>query len=81
LVQLEKEMDFQYLELRPLGLYLNGARITVNPRYNVNSEDGDIIIGCAKDDTEVELTASKDDQSVKVSQRINDSNRIAPTVS
>jgi hypothetical protein len=63
------------------GFDSNGARITVNPRYNVNSEDGDVIIGYAKDDTEVELTASKDDQSVKVSQRIDDSNRIAPTVS
>jgi hypothetical protein len=63
------------------GFDSNGARITVNPRYNVDSEDGDVVIGYAKDDTEVELTASKDDQSVKVSQRIDDSNRVAPTVS
>jgi len=63
------------------GFDASGARITVNPRYNLNNEDGDVVIGYSRDDTEIEVTASKDDQSVTISQRLDDSNRIAPTVS
>jgi hypothetical protein len=63
------------------GFDSDGARITVNPRYNLEREEGDVVIGYARDDTEVELTASKDDQSVKVSQQIDDNNRLAPSVS
>jgi len=63
------------------GFDASGARITVNPRYNVDNEDGDVVIGYKRDDTEIEVTASKDDQSVTVSQRLDDSNRVAPTVS
>jgi len=63
------------------GMDVDGARVTINPRYNVETEDGDVVIGYSKDKMEVELTASKDEQTVMVSQQIDDNNRVAPTVS
>jgi hypothetical protein len=60
--------------------YSNGSRITVNPRYNVDRDDGDIVIGYAVEDIQVELTASQENPSVKVSQRIDEFNRITPTI-
>ena len=62
------------------GIDSNGARITINPRYNLETEDGDIEIGYSKDDTNVKITASRDAQSVTVSQQIDENNRVAPTL-
>jgi len=62
------------------GFDTDGARITVNPRYNVETEDADVVIAYDKGDTNIELTASADAQSVTVSQQVDDDNRIAPTV-
>jgi len=56
------------------------ARVTVNPRYDVESESADVVIGYDKGDTNVELTASADAQSVTISQQVDENNRIAPTV-
>jgi len=56
------------------------ATVSVNPRYNLDTEEGDVIIGYSADNTEVEVTASKDAQSVTLSQQIDDENRVAPTL-
>merc|ERR1712238_456683 len=44
----------------------DGAEVTINPRYNVETEEGDVVVTYSKDGTEVELTASQDAQSVNV---------------
>jgi len=58
----------------------DGAAITVNPRYNVDSEEADIVVAYSKDGTDVEITASQDDQSITISRQIDDDNRVAPTL-
>jgi hypothetical protein len=62
------------------GFDSGDARITVNPRYNMETEEADVVVGYDKGDTNVELTASADAQSVTVSQQVDDDNRIAPTL-
>ena len=62
------------------GIDSDGARITVNPRYNVQTEESDIILSYSKDGTDVEITASQDAQSVTLSRQIDDDNRVAPTL-
>jgi len=42
------------------------ASITVNPRYNIDSEEADVVLNYDAGDTSVELTASADAQSVKI---------------
>lgn len=62
------------------GFDIDGDRITVNPRYDVGSGSGDVVLSYSKDDTSVEVTASQDDQSVTISQKVDDDNTISPTV-
>jgi hypothetical protein len=62
------------------GFDADGSRVTVNPRYNVETEESDVVINYSTDETSVKLTASKDAQEVTVSQQIDDDNRIAPTI-
>jgi len=62
------------------GIDSDNARVTVNPRYNLETEEGDVVIGYKADKTEVEITASKDAQSVTISQQIDDENRVSPTI-
>jgi len=62
------------------GFDADGARITVNPRYDVGSEDGDVVLSYSKDDTSVEVTASKDNQSITISQQVDEENKISPTI-
>ena len=63
------------------GIDSDGARITVNPRYNVETEEADVVVSCSKDGTDVELTASADAQSVTISRQLDDENRVAPSIS
>lgn len=56
------------------GLDVNGARVTVNPRYNVASEEADVVIGYSNDDTNVELTASADSQEVTIEHQMDKTN-------
>mmetsp|Transcript_1677 Transcript_1677/g.2213 ORF Transcript_1677/g.2213 Transcript_1677/m.2213 type:complete len:264 (+) Transcript_1677:66-857(+) len=58
----------------------DGADISVNPRYNVATEETDVILSYSKDGTSVEVTASQDAQSVTLSRQIDDDNRVAPTL-
>jgi len=63
------------------GFDNDGNRITVNPRYNLDYQRGDVVITYdAGDDTLIKVTASKDDQLVTISQKLNDENMISPTI-
>ena len=55
--------------------------ITVSPKYDVASGDGSVTVNWASGDTEVELVASAAAQSVKVSQQVDDDNKVTPTIS
>ena len=63
------------------GFDMDGARLTFHPRYDISNEEGDVIIGYSREDTEVELTASKDDQSIQVSQQLDENNLLSPLIS
>jgi len=63
------------------GFDANGARVTVNPRYNVANKESDVVVNYANGDTSVKLTASMDAQKVTISQQVDGNNRIAPTIS
>merc|ERR1711982_125282 len=58
----------------------DGSTITVNPRYDVATEDGDVVLGYVADRTEVEVTASRGSQKVSVSQQVDDDNRVTPSI-
>jgi len=59
---------------------MDKATVSVNPRYNLDTEEADVVVGYVQDKTEVEVTASKDAQKVTLSQQVDDENRIAPTL-
>ena len=62
------------------GFENNGNRVTVNPRYNVDYRHADVVVTYDADDTLIKVTASRNDQVVTISQKINDENRISPTI-
>lgn len=51
----------------------------VNPRYDLGSKTGDVVVSYASGKTELELVASKDEQEVTVSQQLDSENKISPT--
>ena len=62
------------------GFDNDGNRVTVNPRYNVDYSHADVVVTYDADDTLIKVTASKDDQIVTISQKLNDDNMISPTI-
>ena len=58
----------------------DGSRITITPRYDLNTEESDVVVAYSSGDTSVEVTASKEAQSVKVSQQVDDDNCVTPTL-
>ncbi len=62
------------------GFDANGARVTVTPRFNLEEDDRDVVISYSKDNTNVKLTASADNQELTLSQQLDVDNRVAPTV-
>ncbi|KAG7348167.1 hypothetical protein IV203_031584 [Nitzschia inconspicua] len=56
------------------GMNMNGARVTLNPRYNVGTEEADVVVGWDNGDTNVKLTASADSQEVNVKHRMDNTN-------
>jgi hypothetical protein len=62
------------------GIDMDDARVTINPRYNLETEEADVVVNYSNDKTSVKLVASADSQEVTVSQQIDDDNRIAPTI-
>lgn len=57
-----------------------GNRVTINPRYDVGRNRGDVVITYDADDTLIRVTASRHDQVVTISQKLNDENVISPTI-
>ena len=47
-------------------------RVTINPRYNVDTEESDIVVTYSKDGSEVEFTASHNAQSVPILYDVDD---------
>lgn len=62
------------------GLDVNGARVTVRPRVDLENDNRDVEVNYSNDNTNIRLTASADSQEVTWSQQIDDDNRVAPTV-
>lgn len=62
------------------GLDVDGARVTIKPTYDVESEDTDVTLTYNKDGTDVEINATLDAQSLTISRQIDDENRVAPTL-
>jgi len=62
------------------GLDANGARVTVTPRFNLENDERDVVVNYSNDKTDIKLTASANNQEVTISQRLDDDNRIAPTL-
>ncbi|KAL3808486.1 hypothetical protein ACHAXA_000761 [Cyclostephanos tholiformis] len=57
-----------------------GNRVTVNPRYDFDRNRGDVVVTYDADDTLIRVTASRHDQIVTISQKLNDDNVISPTI-
>jgi len=49
------------------GLDLDGARLTVTPRFNMEDDSRDVVVNYNNGDTDVKLTASADSQEVEIS--------------
>jgi len=62
------------------GFGSGDGKITVNPRYNVEADEKDVVIGYDNEGTNVEITASMDAQTVTISQQIDDDNILSPTI-
>lgn len=62
------------------GLDVNGARVTVRPRLDLENDSRDVEVNYNNDNTNIRLTASADNQEVTWSQQIDGNNRVAPTV-
>jgi len=56
------------------GIDSDDSRITVNPRYNMETEEADVVVTYDSGDTNIELTASTDAQTVIISQQMDDTN-------
>ena len=56
------------------GLDLDGARVTINPRYDMESEEADVVVGYDNGSTNVALTASADSQEVNIKHSMDNTN-------
>jgi hypothetical protein len=61
------------------GFDSGDARVTVNPRFDVASKETDVVIGYSSGKTDVEVTASKEEQEVTVSQQLDADNKVSPS--
>ena len=61
------------------GFNSKDARVTVTPTLDVASKDVDVTIGYDAGKTNVEVVASKDEQTITVSQQVDADNRVAPS--
>lgn len=62
------------------GFDANGGRVTVRPRFNLESDDRDVEVNWNKDSTNIRLAASANGQEVTFSQQVDSNNRVAPTI-
>jgi hypothetical protein len=56
------------------GLDLDGARVTLNPRYDMETEEADVVLGYDNGNTNVKLTASADSQEVNIKHKLDNTN-------
>eukprot|EP00545_Synedropsis_sp_CCMP1620_P001396 CAMPEP_0119003030 /NCGR_PEP_ID=MMETSP1176-20130426/305_1 /TAXON_ID=265551 /ORGANISM="Synedropsis recta cf, Strain CCMP1620" /LENGTH=286 /DNA_ID=CAMNT_0006954589 /DNA_START=57 /DNA_END=917 /DNA_ORIENTATION=- len=49
------------------GLDVDGARVTITPRFNIEDDERDVVVNYNNGDTDVKLTASQDAQEVEIS--------------
>jgi len=61
------------------GFDSGDARITVNPRFDMASKETDVVIGYEAGKTSVDITASKEEQEVTVSQQLDADNKVSPS--
>jgi hypothetical protein len=54
------------------GLDIDGARVTVNPRYDMGSEEADVVVSYDNGSTNVQLTASAESQEVSATHNMGD---------
>merc|ERR1711935_767467 len=54
------------------GLDIDGARVTVNPRYDMGSEEADVVVSYDNGSTNVQLTASAESQEVSATHDMGD---------
>lgn len=57
-----------------------GGRVSVNPRYNIQSSDADVILGYDASSTSVTVEASQNSQKLTVAKQITDSDRLTPSI-
>lgn len=62
------------------GFNALGGRFSVNPRYNIQSSDADVILGYDADKTSVTVEASASSQKLTVAQQVAEGHRITPSV-
>jgi len=62
------------------GFNAIGGRISVNPRYTIQSSDADVILGYDTDNTSITIEGSSSSQKLTVAQQITDGHRITPSV-
>lgn len=61
------------------GLDIRGSHIAVTPRINFDNNSRDVVVDCNLGQTDVKLTASRENQVVTLWRKLNENNRIAPT--
>jgi hypothetical protein len=54
--------------------------LTISPKYDLGSEEASVTVNWSSGDTEVELVASADAQSVTVGQQVDDDNKVTPSI-
>lgn len=62
------------------GMEAAGGSMEIEPRYNVETSESDITIRYDHDGTNLELTASAENQELTISQQVDDDNKLSPTV-
>jgi hypothetical protein len=56
------------------GMDLDGARVTLNPRYDMETQEADVVVGYDNGNTNVQLTASADNQEVNIKHKLDSTN-------
>jgi len=58
----------------------DGCRVIVNPRYNVDTEESDFVLGYSKGKTDIRVNTSNKEQVMTLSHQLDNDNRISPTL-
>merc|ERR1712032_1560882 len=58
----------------------DGSCVTITPRYNVDNDKSDIVLGLSKSGTDIRVTASPEERYMTLSHQLDNDNRISPTI-